>query len=178
MGIPQGSSIAVVDHCPVHSEFQIKRILRKMARDFGLSCFFPHDKQNGDQTTEKESTHLENDRAWLLAETAATGGCGSALNSAEPQSVDSSFRFSLVGLDSLGLNLSGASATVLMLNLDFGLDECRAQELRWRRIESLERNISPVAGNLIRFSYSEILSATCNFSKGASFTDQRSSSFC
>ncbi|KAJ0454510.1 putative protein kinase RLK-Pelle-RLCK-VI family [Helianthus annuus] len=42
----------------------------------------------------------------------------------------------------------------------------RSQELNWGRIESLERSISPVAHNLVRFSYGEILSATRNLSKG------------
>lgn len=63
-------------------------------------------------------------------------------------------------------NLNPSSATVLMVNLDNGLTEPRSRELKWKRIASLERNISPVAHTLIRFSYAEILSATRNFSKG------------
>jgi hypothetical protein len=59
-----------------------------------------------------------------------------------------------------------SSATVLMVNLDNGLNETRAKELKWRRIQSLERSISPVANSLVRFSYREILAATNNFSKG------------
>ncbi|KAL0461955.1 UNVERIFIED_CONTAM: Proline-rich receptor-like protein kinase PERK13 [Sesamum latifolium] len=60
-----------------------------------------------------------------------------------------------------------SSATVLMVNLDNGfLTDSKSKELKWRRLESLERSISPVAHSLIRFSYSEILSATRNFSKG------------
>ncbi|KAJ1376388.1 Serine/threonine-protein kinase, active site [Sesbania bispinosa] len=38
--------------------------------------------------------------------------------------------------------------------------------MKWRKMESLERCISPVANTLIRFNYDEILSATRNFSKG------------
>ncbi|KAK9951078.1 hypothetical protein M0R45_006540 [Rubus argutus] len=41
-----------------------------------------------------------------------------------------------------------------------------AKELKWRRFESLERSISPMANTLIRFSYAEIRAATRNFSKG------------
>ncbi|GFP78833.1 proline-rich receptor-like protein kinase perk13 [Phtheirospermum japonicum] len=56
-----------------------------------------------------------------------------------------------------------------MVNLENGVlsgggSKCR--EMKWRRIESLERWIKPVAHSLIRFSYSEIVSATRNFSKG------------
>ncbi|PKI68405.1 hypothetical protein CRG98_011202 [Punica granatum] len=53
-----------------------------------------------------------------------------------------------------------------MVNLESGLDDTGAQELQWRRIESLEKNISPVTSTLIRFSYSEVVSATSHFSKG------------
>lgn len=110
---------------------------------------------------------MKDHRAWLLAETAAGGG-GAALSNADPQSVHSSFRFNLIEQDSLGMNFSDASATLLMVNLESGLVESHAQELQWRRIQSLEKKISPVACTLIRFCYSEILSATCNFSEGAS----------
>ncbi|KAK4804638.1 hypothetical protein SAY86_004455 [Trapa natans] len=137
-----------------------------MGLNFRLSCVFPLDKRIGDQTPEKGGPYSENNRGWLLAETAGGGDCGAAVNSAEPQSVHSSFRFSLLGLDSLGMNTAGAPATVLMVNLDSGLDESHSRELQWKKIESLQRSISPVASNLIRFSYPEILSATCNFSKG------------
>ncbi|CAL0301436.1 unnamed protein product [Lupinus luteus] len=61
---------------------------------------------------------------------------------------------------------SSTAATVLMVNLDNGVSESLAREMKWRRIESLERSISPVAQSLIRFSYGEILYATHNFSEG------------
>lgn len=61
---------------------------------------------------------------------------------------------------------SSSAATVLMVNLDNGLCESKAKELKWRRFESLERSISPMANTLIRFSYAEIRAATRNFSKG------------
>lgn len=64
---------------------------------------------------------------------------------------------------------SSAAATVLMVNLDNGVSESRANEMKWRRMESLEKSISPVAHTLIRFSYGEIMSATRNFSKGKLF---------
>ncbi|KAK4426553.1 Proline-rich receptor-like protein kinase PERK13 [Sesamum alatum] len=109
------------------------------------------------------ATNLEHNKAWLLAE---SGGCGAE----EPHSVHSSFRFSFcsqVELESMAVKSSCSSATVLMVNLDNGfLTDSKSNELKWRRIESLERSISPVAHSLIRFSYSEILSATRNFSKG------------
>lgn len=80
------------------------------------------------------------------------------------------FRFSFcsqVELESMNVgNLNPSSATVLMVNLDNGLTDSRSRELKWKRIESLERSISPVAHTLIRFSYGEILYATRNFSKG------------
>lgn len=80
------------------------------------------------------------------------------------------FRFSFcsqVELESMNVaNFNPSSATVLMVNLDNGLTDSRSRELKWKRIESLERSISPVAHTLIRFSYGEILYATRNFSKG------------
>ncbi|XP_076943166.1 putative serine/threonine-protein kinase PBL7 [Bidens hawaiensis] len=139
---------------------------RNFIWDFGLPCFFPivFNKKNKDENGKKKSeSNLENNKAWLLAE---SGGCVGA-NSNEPHSVHSSFRFSLcsqVELESLSVNSS--SSTVLMVNLDNGLVEPRSQELKWRRIESLERSISPVAHTLVRFTFPEIVSATRRFSKG------------
>lgn len=97
-----------------------------------------------------------------------SSGCGAELTNADPHSVHSSFRFSFcsqVELESLNMS-SATAATVLMVNLENGLCESRAKELKWQRIESLERSISPVVNTLVRFSYSEIQSATHNFSKG------------
>lgn len=143
---------------------KFKNFLHKMIWDFGFVCFFPTATRKKDEMKKKMVNNLENNKAWLLAE---SGGCVAELANAEPHSVHSSFRFSLcsqVELESMSVNSS--SATVLMVNLDNGLIEPKSQELKWRRIESLERSISPVAHTLIRFSYGEILSATRNFSKG------------
>ncbi|KAI3712964.1 hypothetical protein L1987_71534 [Smallanthus sonchifolius] len=145
------------------SERKFKNFLHKMIWDFGLACFFPAIVIKKDEIKNKV-VNLEHNKAWLLAE---SGGCVAELPNAEPHSVHSSFRFSLcsqVELESLSVNSS--SSTVLMVNLDNGLMEPRSQELKWRRIESLERSISPVAHTLIRFTYAEIVSATRNFSKG------------
>lgn len=85
-----------------------------------------------------------------------------------PQSVHSSFRFNLcsqVEMESLKMS-SSAAATVLMVNLNNGVSESRALELKWQRLESLEKSIFPVTHSLIVFNYGEILSVTQNFSKG------------
>ncbi|PIN19296.1 Serine/threonine protein kinase [Handroanthus impetiginosus] len=149
-------------------EVKFKSLLYKMTWDFGLGCIIPRRQRlSGGKNEEKDITcgggTLEHNKAWLLAE---TGGCGSA---EEPHSVHSSFRFSFcsqVELESMNVN-NNSSATVLMVNLDNGLlTNSKSRDSKWRRIESLERSISPVAHSLIRFSYSEILSATRNFSKG------------
>ncbi|CAI9265483.1 unnamed protein product [Lactuca saligna] len=143
---------------------KFKNFLHKMIWDFGFVCFFPSVSKKKDEMKKKMANNLEHNKAWLLAE---SGGCVAELANAEPHSVHSSFRFSLcsqVELESMSVNSS--SATVLMVNLDNGLMEPKSQELKWRRIESLERSISPVAHTLVRFSYGEILSATRNFSKG------------
>jgi hypothetical protein len=147
-----------------HYERKMKAFLSKMFWQFGLTCFVPNESDETSKGSTKKNADLEHNKAWLLAE---SGGCGGAeLTNADPQSVHSSFRFSLcsqVELESMNMN---SSATVLMVNLDNGLNETRAKELKWRRIQSLERSISPVANSLVRFSYSEILAATNNFSKG------------
>lgn len=151
-----------------YNELKIKTLLRKMIWDFGLSCFLPslsnnHNNRINDDDEKSKGSNLEHNKAWLLAESG-----GAELTSTDPQSVHSSFRFSLcsqVELESMKFGAS-ASATVLMVNLENGLCDSRAQELKWRRIQSLERSISPVANSLIRLSYGEILAATHNFSKG------------
>ncbi|KAI3451830.1 hypothetical protein Pfo_008495 [Paulownia fortunei] len=148
-------------------EVKFKSLLYKMIWDFGLGCVIPRcQRRSSGKNEEKDGdcggSNIEHNKAWLLAE---SGGCGAE----EPHSVHSSFRFSFcsqVELESMTVNNS-CSATVLMVNLDNGLlTDSKSRELKWRRIESLERSISPVAHSLIRFSYSEILSATRNFSKG------------
>lgn len=146
-----------------------------MIWEFGLACFLPsHQPQNKDEKHKAEeeeeeeeiNNNSEHNKAWLLAE---SGGCGAQLTNADPQSVHSSFRFSFCSqteLESMNVTNSSSSATVLMVNLDNGLVESGSRELKWQRMESLERSISPVAHSLIRFSYAQILSATRNFSKG------------
>ncbi|CAN1810432.1 Receptor-like kinase LIP2 [Linum perenne] len=133
-----------VDHNN-EAELPTKPLFTKMVWLLGLSCFGMN--QNGRATE--------------------SGGGGAVIptsNAAEPQSVHSSFRFSFcsqVELDSMNIP-SASSATVLMVNLDNGL----GKELGWRRIQSLERSISPVANSLVWFHYSEILAATRTFSQG------------
>lgn len=116
---------------------------------------------------EGNNENLEHNNAWLLAE---SGGCGGELFNSDPQSVHSSFRFSFcsqIELETMNIPSSTPPATVLMVNLDNGMmAEALNKELKWRRIESLEKSISPVAHTLIRFSFREILSATRNFSTG------------
>ncbi|XP_059642769.1 probable serine/threonine-protein kinase PBL7 [Cornus florida] len=167
--IDSNTSLSNDQYCG-DNERRIETLVRKMIWEFGLGCFLPprlrrrspgRDQREG----EKNSSNLENNKAWLLAE---SGGCGPELTNADPQSVHSSFRLTIcsqVELESMNVT-NPSSATVLMVNLDNGLNESRSSELKWRRIESLERTISPVAHTLIRFGYAEILSATHNFSKG------------
>ncbi|KAI3430039.1 Protein kinase domain-containing protein [Psidium guajava] len=166
---PRDESIAPTPishhHTDNQNESQIKTLLRKMAVVFGLSCLRPPLKRQSRDEAESDDKdgHLENNKAWLLAESNG-GGRGPELANADPQSVHSSFRFTFCSRVEVEPFCVGT--TVLMLNLDNGLDECGAQELKWRRVESLEKNIAPVANTLIRFGYTEILSATRNFSKG------------
>ncbi|XP_060193096.1 probable serine/threonine-protein kinase PBL7 [Lycium barbarum] len=159
-----------------HYELKLKSLIYKMIWDLGLACIIPPRRrriaiknQNEDKNG-KNSVHLEHNKAWLLAE---AGGCGGPeLSNADPHSAHSSFRFTLctqVEVDqSMNVNhgCTSNSATVLMVNLDSGLTDPKLKEMKWRKVESLERNISPVVNSLIRFSYNEIASATRNFSKG------------
>ncbi|XVF71451.1 hypothetical protein PTKIN_Ptkin12aG0038600 [Pterospermum kingtungense] len=163
------TSTSPTDDCSDYNELKIKSFLRKMIWDFGFGCVLPDSQrkrsgENQKNNGEKKGRNLEHNKAWLLAES----GGGAELNSTEPQSVHSSFRFSLCSQVELeAMNASSlSSATVLMVNLDNGVSEDRAKELKWKRIESLERSISPVANSLVRFCYGEIVSATRNFSKG------------
>lgn len=167
----QTSSPLVVDHYCDYNKLKFRTLLRKMIWEFGLACVAnPSRRRRGSERglSDGKKTNLEHNKAWLLAE---SGGCGAELSNADPQSVHSSFRFSFcsqVELESLNMSSSSA-ATVLMVNLDNGVSESRAKEIKWRRMESLEKSISPVAHSLIRFCYGEILSATRNFSKGKLF---------
>ncbi|KDP33158.1 hypothetical protein JCGZ_13423 [Jatropha curcas] len=164
-GLCSCSSTSTDLYCD-HNELKVKALVTKMVWRLGFACFHPNEKSKSNKSSKIKNVNLEHNKAWLLAE---SGGCGGAeLTNADPQSVHSSFRFSFcsqVELESMNMN-SSASATVLMVNLDNGLNETKAKELKWRRIQSLERSISPVANSLVRFSYSEIVAATLNFSKG------------
>ncbi|GAB4832409.1 hypothetical protein Ancab_006426 [Ancistrocladus abbreviatus] len=157
------------DHYCSNIELKFRTKLMKMIRDFGLACFLPSRSSReeiGDVGGEKSNTNLEHNKAWLLAESG--GGYGAEIINGEPNSVHSSFRFSFcsqVELDSINMN-SAPSTTILLVNLDNNWTDSRSRELKMRRMESLERNISPVTGNLIRFSYAEIVSATRKFSQG------------
>ncbi|CAA0817254.1 Protein kinase superfamily protein [Striga hermonthica] len=149
-------------------EVRFKSLLYRMVWDFGFGCVIPRRHRlliSGENGTAGDGGGREHNKAWLLAESG--GGCGLD----EPKSVHSSFRFSLcsqVELESMAVNSSCcSSATVLMVNLDGGvLSNSKSGESRGRRIESLERSINPVAHSLVRFTYSQILKATRNFSKG------------
>ncbi|GAV90810.1 Pkinase domain-containing protein [Cephalotus follicularis] len=164
---PLYNNAAMADHyCDHNHDFNIITLTRKMIRKFGLACLVPKSENScSKHSKSNENNCMDHNKAWLLAE---SGGCGAELTNADPHSVHSSFRFSFcsqVELESMNISPS-TSATILMVNLDNGFNESGAQELKWRRIESLERTISPVVNSLIRFSYGEILAATRNFSKG------------
>lgn len=162
------SSSLATRHYRGNDDLKIKNMLKNMVWELGLACVLPERRRHTsgkNQRTDSHGKYSEHNKAWLLAE---AGGCSAELTNAEPQTVHSSFRFSFcsqVELESLNVS-SATNATVLLVNLDTGLSETRSQELEWRRIESLEKIISPLAITLIRFSYSQIVSATRNFSKG------------
>ncbi|XP_073041174.1 probable serine/threonine-protein kinase PBL7 [Primulina eburnea] len=146
-------------------DLKFKSFIHRMIWDFGLGCVIPHRRRLlGENLGEgsRRGNVLEHNKVWLLAE---SGGCGAE----EPHLVHSSFRFSIcsqVELESMTLSNTCTSTTVLMVNLDDGfLNDSKSRELKWGRIQSLERNISPVARSLIRFSYTEILLATRYFLK-------------
>ncbi|KAM2967644.1 hypothetical protein FF1_027883 [Malus domestica] len=163
------SSSLVTDHhyCD-YNDHIIKTLVKKMFREFGLSCFLPppHKKSNqktpvDDGSNNNKKKKLEHNKAWLLVE---SSGCVAELENADPHSVNSFFKLtfcSQVELDSMNTSFSTV-ATVLMVNLGNGMSESKAKEVKLRRFESMERSISPMAYTLIRFSYSEILAATRN----------------
>lgn len=134
-----------------------------MILDLGFACFL--------SGRTRESSH-EHNKAWLLEETRPT------FMDSDPYSGQSSFRFSLcsqVELEKMrreepssscrGFQVSEGSATVLLVNEAKQTDKPTV-EMNWSTALSLEKSISPVANTLIRFSYSEIVTATRNFSKG------------
>ena len=153
------------DYCAKNSfgELRFKSLLTKMVWEFGLGCFVGEKQRTIKGKNGTNKSNPEHNKAWLLAES------GGDLANGEPHSVHSSFRFSIcsqVELDSLKTNFFAPSTTILMVNLDNNSSDPCSNELRWRRIESLEKSISPVSSSLIRFSYDEIVAATRNFSQG------------
>ncbi|RID55383.1 hypothetical protein BRARA_G02649 [Brassica rapa] len=134
-----------------------------MILDLGFACFL--------SGRTRESSH-EHNKAWLLEETRPT------FIESDPYSGQSSFRFSLcsqVELEKMrreqpssscqSFQVSEGSATVLLVNEVKETDKPTV-EMNWSTALSLEKSISPVTNTLIRFSYSEIVTATRNFSKG------------
>ncbi|KFK41063.1 hypothetical protein AALP_AA2G080500 [Arabis alpina] len=120
-----------------------------MILDLGfLACFFP---------PRTKAIFREHNKAWLLAET------GPKLMDSDPYSVHSSFRFSLCSQEELNREEpSSSSATVLLVKET----EKPTVEMNCWTARSLEKSISPVTNTLVRFSYSEIVTATRSFSKG------------
>ncbi|KAI3977006.1 hypothetical protein MKX01_008864 [Papaver californicum] len=167
-----------------------------MVWELGLGCVLPGNKEIQRQKSDKKMIDnkqvkknneeiSEHNKAWLLAE--STSGVNvnaefitTSAAAADSYTAHSSFRFSFGSqreFDSLCLNRSsstsssagGGTTTILMVNLDTGSKNIQSNTndlMKWRRLESLEKSISPVADTLIRFSYSEIRSATQNFRKG------------
>ncbi|XP_039115299.1 probable serine/threonine-protein kinase PBL21 [Dioscorea cayenensis subsp. rotundata] len=83
----------------------------------------------------------ENNHSWLLADVRA-------------DSLNSSFRFSFGGQ-------AEAAAVLLLVSPEGG-----GVEDEGTRVDSVERSISPVAGSLARFCFSEMRAATHDFSRG------------
>ncbi|MQL96009.1 hypothetical protein Taro_028688, partial [Colocasia esculenta] len=119
----------------------------------------------------------ENNKSWLLADaqtekeeeaadTTLFTAPATEAAMADPHSAHSSFRFSF------GSQLE-FEPTVLMVSEDeqsTAPPSSTSREhtllIKWRRLESLERSISPVTGALVRFSYPEISLATHDFHPG------------
>lgn len=149
------ASTAVSHDSSNYDNLKFRTFLRKIIWEFAFACVpsFCRGKNNG-KCFKKIS--LKHNKALLLAESGGEGGGAEVLANADPQSVHSSFRFSF-----------GSQVEREALNMSSSLEyESRAREMNWKRMESLEKCISPVAKNLIRFNYKEIMYATHNFSKG------------
>ncbi|KAJ4974716.1 hypothetical protein NE237_007890 [Protea cynaroides] len=170
-----GTKLKVIPSFSVQDEFDDyesetwrKMDKRKMIWELGLGCFLPMRRRGSHRMDKKHGGNdngdsTEHNKAWLLAD---SGGLGHDFTNADPQSVHSSFRFSFGSqVEALSRSDSISAATVLMVNLSTGLSESQSHDMKWRRIQSLERSISPVADTLVRFSYGEIRTATKNFSK-------------
>ncbi|RWW20156.1 hypothetical protein BHE74_00050314 [Ensete ventricosum] len=115
-------------------------------------------------------------KSWLLAEARAE-----AEAVADPGSVHSSFRFSFGSQTEAEETMENAAtptatAVLLLVSLEdegdrLGNGDARSNKRRqWQGLEVLERSISSAAADLVRFSYSEILSATRGFSKGTNLS--------
>ncbi|KAI3948031.1 hypothetical protein MKW92_022809 [Papaver armeniacum] len=170
-------------------DFEVVNLLQKMVWELGLGCVLPGNSTSNKQVKKNNNEEIsEHNKAWLLAESSSgvnvsaefiTPSASAAnANAADSYTAHSSFRFSFGSqreFDSLCFNRSSSTSssaggtTILMVNLDTGSKNIQSNTndlLKWRRLESLEKSISPVADTLIRFSYSEIRSATQNFRKG------------
>ncbi|KAK1309357.1 Receptor-like cytosolic serine/threonine-protein kinase RBK2 [Acorus calamus] len=104
-----------------------------------------------------EEEKRENNRSWLLGDVSKGGGDGEE----ELRSVHSSFRLSF---GSKRAEVDGTTVLLVNLEEEEGVHEPRI--VRRRRLESLERSISPASDSLTRFSFPEIRAATRDFSRG------------
>ncbi|KAH9316648.1 hypothetical protein KI387_025275, partial [Taxus chinensis] len=123
-----------------------------------------------------------NNKTWLLGANTEDGtkGCSGSKgccynrpcdaenNTEDLCSVNSSFRFSFGS--QLDWEASNPGTTVLLLNLEKGLDDNHGDsllvsELERARIQSLERQILPAVEGLMRFEFEQIYAATSGFSQ-------------
>nr|XP_018674653.1 PREDICTED: serine/threonine-protein kinase CDL1 [Musa acuminata subsp. malaccensis] len=122
---------------------------------------------------QRKRGEVEN-KSWLLAEARAEAEAAAA---ADPGSVHSSFRFSFGSQTEAEETMENAAtptatAVLLLVSLEdegdrLGNGDAHSNKRRqWQGLEVLERSISSAAADLVRFSYSEIRSATRGFSKG------------
>ncbi|KAG1334699.1 putative serine/threonine-protein kinase PBL21 [Cocos nucifera] len=159
------SAVAGDSPLPSPEVVDVKASCRKMAWSLGLmlsrvSAIRRRRKRGG--MGNESSVSENNNKSWLLADVRAETEA-----EADPQSVHSSFRFSF-GAQAEAASVAAATTVLLLVNLeDEGEELGRGESVgEWRRLESLERSISPVAGALVRYSYAEIRSATRGFSRG------------
>ncbi|URE39504.1 proline-rich receptor-like protein kinase [Musa troglodytarum] len=127
--------------------------------------------RRGRSRRQRKRGEVEN-KSWLLAEARAE-----AEAAADPGSVHSSFRFSFGSQTEAEETMENAAtptatAVLLLVSLEdegdrLGNGDAHSNKRRQRQgLEVLERSISSAAADLVRFSYSEIRSATRGFSKG------------
>nr|XP_010926481.1 probable serine/threonine-protein kinase PBL21 [Elaeis guineensis] len=158
------SAVAGDSPPPSPEVVDVKASCRKIAWSLGLmlsraSTITRRRKRGG---MGNECCVSENNKSWLLADARAETEA-----EADAQSMHSSFRFSF-GSQGEASSVATATTVLMLVNLEdegeeLGRDEGMGE---WRRLESLERSISPVAGALVRYSYAEIQSATQAFSRG------------